>query len=232
MDGVGTGLCDDVDDAAWVTTGLGAGLSLLRVGFDGIEWQDDACNTEYAALVDGGNVVPEVVVVDAVDLPVDLIGASPIDGAEAAGGVAAEAGCDGDKLGEVATVHGRVVDDFGADVGGLGGGGRIERDRTGIDFHRGVGGRDGHLDGQRVGSTCRDGYLVELGGGEAGLGDGDGVGAKGQVLKEEFTTGGGGCGVGNAGVDVGGGHSCIGDKRALNVCYCSVDSASEGLCHR
>ena len=60
----------------------------------------------------------------------------------------------------------------------------------------------------------------------------DGVGAEGKVLEEEFAAGGCRRGVRDCGVYVGCGDSGIGYKCALNICYGSVDSASEGLCHR
>ena len=45
---------------------------------DSIDGQYDACNSRDTALVDCGNVMPKVVVVDAVDLPVDLVGARAV----------------------------------------------------------------------------------------------------------------------------------------------------------
>lgn len=47
---------------------------------------------ETPPLVDCGNVVPEIVVIDTIDLPVHLVGAGAVKGTIAAAGVACEAG--------------------------------------------------------------------------------------------------------------------------------------------
>src|SRR5260370_3825220 len=98
--------------------------------------------------------MPEVVVVDAVDLPIDLIGAGSVDGPEAAGRVSAEAGRYGDELGKVAAVHGGVVDDGAADVCGLGDRGGIEGDGGGGNLHAGGGAGDGQLDANGAVLAC------------------------------------------------------------------------------
>jgi hypothetical protein len=139
VDGICAGLGDDIDDTSGITASFGGGLGLLGILLDGIKGKDDAGDAEDATLVDGGDVVPEVVVIDAVDLPVDLVGAGAIDGATAVDGVASEAGGDGDELGKVAAVHGRVVDDGRGDVGGLGDGGGVEGDVRGLDLNDGGG---------------------------------------------------------------------------------------------
>ena len=125
---VGAGAEGEVDGAAGVAAAFGAGLGLRGELVDRVEGQDDAGDAGDAALVDGGDVVPEVVVVDAVDLPVDLVGAGAVERAEAAAAVAAEAGGEGDHLGEVAAVEGDVGDGLGVEHGGLRDGGGVERD--------------------------------------------------------------------------------------------------------
>src|SRR5207249_4484810 len=62
-----------------------------------------------AALIDGRNVVPEVVVVHTVDLPVDLVRPGAIERTEAAHVVAAEARCNTDHLREVPAVERNVL---------------------------------------------------------------------------------------------------------------------------
>jgi hypothetical protein len=51
---------------------------LRRELVDSVQGKDDAGNPGDAALIDGRDVVPEVVVVDAIDLPVRLIGAGSV----------------------------------------------------------------------------------------------------------------------------------------------------------
>src|SRR5260370_34875309 len=125
--------------------------------------------------------MPEVVVVDAVGLPIDLIGAGSVGGRAGAGRVSAEAGRYGDELGKVAAVHGGVVDDGAADVCGLGDRGGIEGDGGGVNLDDGGGAGDGQLDGKGEGGGCGDDDLVGLDRVEAGEGGGDGVSAAGEV---------------------------------------------------
>ena len=124
----------EVDGAAGVAAAFGAGLGLRGELVDGVDGEDDAGDAGDAALVDGGDVVPEIVVVDAVDLPVHLVGAGAVERAVAAAGVAGEAGGERDHLGEVAAVEGDVGDGLGVEHGGLGDGGGVERDGGGVDF--------------------------------------------------------------------------------------------------
>ena len=93
---------------------------------NGIERENDTGDARDAALVDGGNVVPEVVVVDAVDLPVHLVGAGSVQGAIAAPDVARVAGSQLNHLGEVAAVEREVCDNLCIEHRCLRGGGGIE----------------------------------------------------------------------------------------------------------
>ena len=79
VEDVGTGLDGEVDGAARVTAGFGHAAGDERELVDGVERNDDAGDTGDAALVDGGDVPPEIVVVGTVDLPVDLVGANAVD---------------------------------------------------------------------------------------------------------------------------------------------------------
>src|SRR5579875_2410140 len=85
---VGPGLQAEIDRAARVTAAFGTCLGLRGELIDGIDGEDDAGNAGDAALINSGDVVPEVVVVDAVDLPVHLVGACAVETAVAAAGVA------------------------------------------------------------------------------------------------------------------------------------------------
>ena len=53
--------------------------------------------------------MPEIVVVHAVDLPVDLIGSRPVQRAKAAYVIAAKTRCDADHLGKVTPVQRNVL---------------------------------------------------------------------------------------------------------------------------
>ena len=138
VQGVGSGAEGEVDGSAGVASAFGAGLGLGGELVDRVDGQDDAGDAGDAALVDGGDVVPEVVVVDAVDLPVDLVGASSVERAEAAAAVSTEAGREGDHLGEVAAVERDVFDGLGVEHGVLGDRGGVERDGCGFDLDGGV----------------------------------------------------------------------------------------------
>src|ERR1700721_2301464 len=111
---IAAGLQDDVDDSASVASAFGGGLSLGAEFVDGIKRHDDAGDAGDAALVHGWNVVPEIVVVDTVNLPVHLVGAGAVERTEAADGVPTVARLNGGKLGEVAPVHGYVLNRFGS----------------------------------------------------------------------------------------------------------------------
>src|SRR5439155_532462 len=73
-----------IDGAAGVASRLRARLRLGREFHHRVDGQHDAGNPRDAALVDRRDVVPQIVVVHAVDLPVDLIGTRSVEGAEAA----------------------------------------------------------------------------------------------------------------------------------------------------
>ncbi len=106
---IGPGPKDDVDNAAGVAAAFGVGLGLGGKLIDRIQRHDRAGNTGDAALVDGRNVVPEVVVIDPINLPVHLVGAGAIQRAETAYGVSTVARLHSSELREVAPVHGHVL---------------------------------------------------------------------------------------------------------------------------
>ena len=87
---IGPGAESEIDGATGVASAFGAGLGLSGELVDGVEGEDDAGDAGDAALVDGGDVVPEIVVVDTVDLPVHLVGAGAVERTVAAAGVACD----------------------------------------------------------------------------------------------------------------------------------------------
>src|SRR5215468_3152811 len=104
VDFVGARTGYDVDGAARIASGFRSGLSLRREFNDRVHGQDDASNSRNATLIDGRNVMPEVVVVYAVNLPVNLVRPSAVERAETADVIAAESGLHRDKLREIAAV--------------------------------------------------------------------------------------------------------------------------------
>src|SRR5229473_382256 len=111
MNGVAAGFGNDVYSAAGAAPCLRARLCLCREFVNGVDRHHHARDSRDTALIHCGNVVPEVVVVNAVDLPVDLIGAGSIDRAEAARGITSKARRDADQLREVTPVQWDVLDD-------------------------------------------------------------------------------------------------------------------------
>src|SRR5260370_34807504 len=69
---------DDVDNATGVAAAFGTGLSLRGKFVNRIQGHDSAGDARHTALIDRGNVVPEIVVVDAVNLQVHLVGAGSV----------------------------------------------------------------------------------------------------------------------------------------------------------
>jgi hypothetical protein len=129
-------------------------------------------------LVDGGNVVPEVVVVDAVDLPVDLVGAGSVQRTISACSGVSEAWRENNQLREVAAVEGSVLKVLAFDAGSLRGRCRVQGERRGIDLNSGGGLGQVQLDRQIVDITGCDWDFVHLDGLEARCGRGDGIGAE------------------------------------------------------
>src|SRR5258708_37921829 len=75
MEIVGAGLGNHVDRAPGVASALGTRGSLRRKFHYRIDREYGTSNARDTALIDRRDVVPEVVVVHAVNLPIDLIGA-------------------------------------------------------------------------------------------------------------------------------------------------------------
>src|SRR5207302_2817001 len=113
MELVAAGFQDDVNYAAGVASAFRGRLRLCGKFVNCVQGHDDASDAGDAALVDGGNVVPEVVVVDAVNLPVHLVGAGTVQRTETADRVAAVAGLNRGELREVAPVHWYILNRLG-----------------------------------------------------------------------------------------------------------------------
>src|ERR1700744_4558686 len=101
---VSAGFEREIDGSTRITARFRRGLRLHRELIDRIDRKHDARNVGDATLIDSGNVMPEVVVIDAGGLPMDLISARAVERAEAARGVAGESGCNADELREVAAI--------------------------------------------------------------------------------------------------------------------------------
>ncbi len=69
---------DDVDSTAGVAAGFGSAFSLRGKLDDRVHWKNHPSNPRYTALIHRWNVVPEVVVIHAVNLPIDLVGTRAI----------------------------------------------------------------------------------------------------------------------------------------------------------
>ena len=101
---VAAGLGDQVYGTTCVASRLWAVLCLRREFVNRVNRQDNTGNARDSTLVNRGDVVPEVVIVHAINLPVHLIGAGSIERTEATHVIAAEAGFNRDQLGVVASV--------------------------------------------------------------------------------------------------------------------------------
>src|SRR5258708_827965 len=126
---------DDVDDTAGVTPTLGVRLGLGGKFVNRVQGHDRAGDAGDSALIHGRNVVPEIVVVDAVDLPVHLVGAGSIERTEAADRVSAVARLNGSELSKIAPVHWNVLNRLGGNDVALGGRGGVEGQRSSPDLH-------------------------------------------------------------------------------------------------
>ena len=221
---------DDVDNPTGVATALGPGLGLGGEFVDRIQGHNRSGDPGDAALVDCGNVMPEVIVVHAVNLPVHLVGAGSVHRAEAAHGVPAVARLDSSELGEVATVHRHVLDRLGGQDIVLGGGGRIESQRSRGNFHHGRARRSGgqlHRNGIRTSRRDRDiidGRRSKPGGRNFNL-----VRPQRQVLEGELTIAGAhgtqrDPGAAIRGLDIG-----SGDHSSRRIGYGTVDGAAKCL---
>ena len=109
MEGISAGLHHHIYGATGVASCLCARLSLCGKFVNRVDREDDTCNPGDAALIDRGNVVPQVVIVHTVNLPVHLIGASTIERAEAAHVVTTKARFNRDQLREVTSIQRNIL---------------------------------------------------------------------------------------------------------------------------
>src|SRR6516164_11339483 len=88
---IGARTRDHVDRAARVASSLRPGLRLRGKLHDGVHRHHDTSDAGNAALIHGRNIVPEIIIVHAVDLPVDLIWAGSVQRAKTPDVITAEA---------------------------------------------------------------------------------------------------------------------------------------------
>ncbi len=225
---VGAGLDDEVGCGAWISAGFGGGLRHHRELLDGVDGHDGAGDALNTGLIHGGVIGPEVVVVGAVDLPVGLVGARAVDGAEDAG-VATEAGKHADELLEVAAVERDVLQQMLGQYGGLLHVAGVEREGVGGDLDGGGLFGDGELDGQRVGGAGADGYTFDVVRLKARDRGGDGVTAKREVSEGVVAGAGGDGGACDACAFAGGSHGRVGDGGAGLILQAAADGSAKGL---
>src|SRR6185437_12612230 len=144
----------------------------LLYRIDGKGYAGDVLNT---TLIDRGNIVPEVVVVRAVDLPVDQVSAGAVHRSIAAGGVTGKARRETDHLCEVTAIQRNVLHCLAWDRGCLYRRRGVERQAGAADFNRR--GLLGDSEFYRYGmnGACRDSHLDDLESVEARGGHRNGV---------------------------------------------------------
>src|SRR5882762_8362835 len=102
-------VCSRLDDqiygATRIAPGLGTRLGLGRKLVNGVDRQYDTGDSRDTALIDRRDVVPEVVVVHAVNLPVHLVGTGSVERAKSADGISAVTWGHGDQLSKVPSVQ-------------------------------------------------------------------------------------------------------------------------------
>ena len=230
MDLICAGLQHDVDDAPGVASALGIGLGLGRKLINCIKRHDDAGDARHSALVDRRNVVPEIVVVHAVNLPVHLVGAGSVQRAEATHGITAVAGLHRGELREVTAVHRHVLDRLGGQDIVLGGAGRIESQRSRGNFHHGRARRSGgQLHRNGVCASRRDRHIIDGRRSKPGGRNFNLVRPQRQVLEGELTIAGAhgtqrDPGAAIRGLDIG-----SGDHSPRRIGYGTVDGAAKCL---
>ncbi len=99
-------LDDQVDGSASIASSLGIGLGLGGEFVNRINRHHSAGDSGNTALIDRRNIVPEVIVIGAVNLPVHLVGTRSVQRTETANRVAAIAGCNRNQLGKITPVQG------------------------------------------------------------------------------------------------------------------------------
>ena len=229
MDLIPAGFGDQVYRAAGIASRLRASLGLRGEFFNRVNRHYRTGDSRDTALIDRGDVVPEVIIVHAVDLPIDLIGSGSIERPETAYVITPEARRDGYQLGEVPPVQWHVLDEIGGDRHRLRLGSGVERQRRGGNFHRrglllqckpnrqGINRTRNHLDlvhGISREARGRNSDLIEA---ERNVLEG-----KGSFTRRDGVV-----------VDPRGAfrgfHRCIRYHCSRRIRYCSVDGAAERL---
>ena len=161
---------------------FGAAAALQREFGDGVNRQHHAGNARHTALIDGIDVVPKIIVVGAVDLPVNAVEARAVEGAVGVG-----AGVELQQLREIAAIQRNVQDLLGVDQAGCGR--RSGLNRYGLGRNLDGSGLFSHFQLQRDGGNPAGihHYAGHVNRVKARLGDGDVVLAEREILKDEFS---------------------------------------------
>ena len=180
-------------------------------------------------MIDGGGVVPEVVVVSAFNLPVDLRSLGSVDGAHKADGVTGVAGAEGKELGEVATVEGDGFNGGGIENGVLGSGCGIDGEGVGGDDYGRLRRGDLKLEGQAVDCAGIDGNVLGDEVAEAIFVSRDFVDADGEIGECEVAGAGRDSAVFKASRGAAGGDGGRGKQSAGWIDDGSVDGSAKSL---
>src|SRR6267378_3195569 len=229
MNGISARLDDQVDRATRVAAGFRAGLRLRRKFVNRIDRQHNAGDTGNTSLIDRRDVVPEVVVVHSVDLPIILISAGTVHGAEATYRVATIAGRHRDQLGKVSSIQRNVLHDVRSDSHILSRRGCVQRYCGRRDFHCRGSRLQRQLDVQRIDSPGRYFNFVHRIRREALRGNGHFVLAQWNVLKSKRSVTRGHRHVVNARRALCRLHLRVRHRAARRVRYRTVDRAAKGL---
>src|SRR5215469_18253485 len=191
MQSVGSGLADEVHCSTSIASRLRARMRLCREFFNRVNRQNDTGNARHSTLIYCRDVVPEIVIVDTINLPVHLIGPSPVQRTETANVVATKAGFDRDQLREVAPVQWSVLDNIGENRHGLGGGRGIDRKGSRRHFNDHFLLLEREFDGQSVNRSRGYLHLVDCNRRKATSRNCDLVRAQRKVLKRKLAVRGG-----------------------------------------
>ena len=133
---VASGPGNHIHGSTCVSSCLRTVLRLRRELNHRIDGEHDTGDPGNTTLVHRGDVVPEIVVIYSVDLPVDLIGARAIQGAETANVVATKARLHRNQLCKVAPVERSVLHYVIRNRRRLSLRCRVERNGSRVNFHR------------------------------------------------------------------------------------------------
>ena len=226
---IGAALDGQIDRAARVASALRVRLGLRREFVDRVQRHHYARNSRYSALIHRRNIVPEVVVVRAVDLPVHLVGARSIERPEPAHGITSVARCQRDQLRKIAPVHGYVLQRCVGDRVALGHRGGVNGNRRRRNLNRRGLLPHSERHRQSVDGPRRHWNLVHRGGREPASGNRHLIRAGRHVLERVLALGSGNSREYDAGPRVRCLHNSARQGRSCLVSHGSVDGTPERL---